>query len=452
MSFFATFVMSLKSLRRNPTRTMLTALGIVIGIASVITMMEIGRGSSQALQASIEKMGANTAMVMPGGMRFGGVSKGSGAAVSLVPADAEAIGEQCPSVASYSPVVRAGGVQVIFGNTNWVPANMYGIAPAYLDIRNWQIGSGRAFTDREVDGNARVCLVGTTIVKEVFNDVDPVGLELRIGSVTFTVVGVLKSKGANMMGMDEDDVVLTPWTTMLMRVTGLSTGSATNTSSTISSNPGAQFAVSGVAFYPEQESSLTQDKLFYNKFTRLSQIVFSAVSTDKVADAVAEVTKLLRSRHQLTVEQDDDFRIHNIADFMSMMSTTSTLMTNLLLGVALISLIVGGVGIMNIMLVSVTERTREIGLRMAVGARSRDILKQFMVEAVVLCLVGGVIGILVGHGASLLVHRYLNWPIASSPEAVVAAVAVSATVGIVFGFYPAWKASKLDPIEALRYE
>ncbi|MBQ4107093.1 MAG: ABC transporter permease [Lentisphaeria bacterium] len=452
MSFFATLMMSLKSLRRNPTRTMLTALGIVIGIASVITMMEIGRGSSQAIQATIAKMGANTAMVMPGGMRFGGVSRGAGAAVSLVPADAEAIGEQCPSVAIYSPVVRGSGVQVIFGNTNWVPAYMYGVAPAYLSIRNWQIGSGRAFTDREVDANARVCLVGTTIVKELFNGVDPVGLELRIGSVTFTIVGVLKSKGANMMGMDEDDVVLTPWTTMRMRVTGLTTGSATNTSSTISSNPGELFAVSGLSLYPEQEASLTRDKLFYNKFTRLNQIVFAAVSTDKVNQAIAEVTQLLRRRHRLTIEQDDDFRIHNSSDFMSMMTSTSVLMTNLLLGVALISLVVGGVGIMNIMLVSVTERTREIGLRMAVGARSRDILKQFMVEAVVLCLVGGIVGIMVGHGASLLVNHYLNWPIASSPEAVVAAVVVSASVGIVFGFYPAWKASKLDPIEALRYE
>ena len=197
---------------------------------------------------------------------------------------------------------------------------------------------------------------------------------------------------------------------------------------------------------------MTRDKLFYNKFTRLNQIVFAAVSTDKVNQAIAEVTQLLRRRHRLTIEQDDDFRIHNSSDFMSMMTSTSVLMTNLLLGVALISLVVGGVGIMNIMLVSVTERTREIGLRMAVGARSRDILKQFMVEAVVLCLVGGIVGIMVGHGASLLVNHYLNWPIASSPEAVVAAVVVSASVGIVFGFYPAWKASKLAPIAALRYE
>ena len=444
---------SFKSLLRNPTRTLLTTLGIVIGIAAVITMMEIGNGSKTSIRESIEKMGANSVMVMPGSMQAPGSARaGAGSAVSLVPADADAIGSECPSVGMYSPVVRGSGIQVVFGNVNWEPGNMYGVSPAYLDIRGWKIAEGRRFTDQEVDTNARVCLVGSTIVKEVFGGASPVGCELRVGAVTFEVVGVLQSKGANMMGMDEDDVVLTPWTTLRMRVTGLKTGTASNTSSTVSDNPGERFAVSGVALYPEQDSRITRDHLFYPRQTQINQIIFAAVTVDKVADATKEVSALLRERHRLKNDQDDDFRVFNAADFMSMLNQTSTLMTNLLLGVALISLIVGGVGIMNIMLVSVTERTREIGLRMAVGARSRDILKQFLIESVVLCLVGGAIGILLGHGAALLVESQLGWPIESSPGAVIAAVAVSAAVGVLFGFYPAWKASRLDPIDALRYE
>ncbi len=453
MKLLNTVRTSLISLARNPARTLLTTLGIVIGIAAVITMMEIGNGSKNSIQATIERMGANSAMVMPGGMGGpGGARVGAGAAVSLVPSDADAILENCPSVGVCSPVVRGTGIQIIYGNLNWEPASLYGVAPAYFDIRNWSIGEGRLFTQKEVDSNARVCVVGTTIVREVFGGNSPIGCELRIGVVTFEVIGVLKTKGANMMGMDEDDVVLTPWTTLRMRVTGLKNGSATSTKSTVSTDPGDRFPITGLALYPEQSSTLQTDYLFYNKFTQVNQIVFSAVSTDKVDQAVKEVSALLRDRHRLKSEQDDDFRIHNASDFMSMLNQTSTLMTNLLLGVALISLVVGGVGIMNIMLVSVTERTREIGLRMAVGARSKDILRQFLIESVVLCVSGGILGIIIGHGASLLIEHYAKWPIESSPGAVIAAVAVSATVGILFGFYPAWKASRLDPIEALRYE
>ena len=453
MRIISTILTSLKSLRRNPTRTLLTTLGIIIGIAAVITMMEIGNGSKSAIQSSLENMGANSIMVMPGSMMGpGGARQGAGAAVSLVPADADAIGENCPSVALYSPVVRGGGVQVIFGNVNWVPSNMFGVAPAYFEIRNWDVQEGRIFTNEEVDTNARVCVVGTTIVKEVFNDMSPIDCELRIGDVTFTVIGVLKTKGANMMGSDEDDVVLTPWTTMRMRVTGLKTGSASNTNSTVSDSPGERFAISGRALYPDQDNSITKDKLFYSRFTQLDQIIVTASSIEKNEQAVQEVSDLLRKRHNLGIEQDDDFTVRNSAEFMSMLNQTSTLMTNLLLGVALISLVVGGVGIMNIMLVSVTERTREIGLRMAVGARSRDILRQFLIESVVLCISGGIMGILLGHGMSLMIATVLGWPIEASPQAIVAAVIVSATVGILFGFYPAWKASRLDPIEALRYE
>ncbi|MBR7127848.1 MAG: ABC transporter permease [Lentisphaeria bacterium] len=453
MKIKTTLKMSILSLGRNPTRTMLTTLGIVIGIGAVITMMEIGNGSKNSIRSTIEKMGANSIMIMPGSMRAPGTPRTeTGSAVTLSASDAEAIGRECPSVGAYSPVVRSSGKQLIFGNLTWMPSSMYGVAPAYLEIRNWKIAEGRCFTDREVDSNSRVCVIGTTIVKELFNNSSPIGSELRIGDVSFEVVGVLQSKGANMIGMDEDDIVMTPWTTMQMRLTGLKMGNATNTSSTVSSYPGDRFVVSGVALYPEQDSSMTRDKLFYSRFSQLNQIVFSAVSTDKVDQALQEVSELLRRRHRLGVEKEDDFSIRNSADFMNMLNSTSTLMTNLLLGVALISLIVGGVGIMNIMLVSVTERTREIGLRMAVGARSRDILLQFLIESTVLCLAGGILGIILGHGASKFIEYVAKWPIESSPSAVIAAVAVSAGVGILFGFYPAWKASKLDPIEALRYE
>ena len=453
MKIKTTLKMSIISLGRNPTRTMLTTLGIVIGIGAVITMMEIGNGSKKSIRSTIEKMGANSIMVMPGSMRAPGAPRTeAGSAVTLTISDAEAIGRECPSVAAYSPVVRSTGKQLIFGNATWMPSSMYGVAPAYLEIRNWPIAEGRCFTDKEVDSNSRVCLIGTTIVKELFGSSSPIGCELRIGDVAFEVVGVLQSKGANMIGMDEDDIVMTPWSTMQMRLTGLKTGTATNTSSTLSNYPGDRFVVSGVALYPEQDSSMTRDKLFYSRFSQLNQIVFSAVSTDKVNVALQEVSELLRRRHRLGADKEDDFSIRNSADFMNMLNSTSTLMTNLLLGVALISLVVGGVGIMNIMLVSVTERTREIGLRMAVGARSKDILLQFLIESTVLCVAGGILGILLGHGASKFIEYVAKWPVESSPSAVVAAVVVSAAVGMVFGFYPAWKASKLDPIEALRYE
>ena len=452
MNLIDTVVMALLSLRRNPTRTLLTMLGIIIGIGAVITMMEIGAGSSTAIRTTIEKMGAGSGIIYPGVRRVAGIRGGTNSWASLLPADAEAILRECPSVSMVSPIVRSSTAQAIFGSENWIHNPMYGVAASYFAIRDWEVAEGRFFTEREVDRNSRVCVVGTTIVRELFGGISPVDCELRINNTAFKVVGVLKSKGANMMGMDEDDVILMPWTTMRRRITGLRTGSASSTKSTLSARPGDRYPVSGVAFYPEQDSSMTEDKLVYPKFTYIDQITFAATSPAKVEAATAEITALLRERHSLVAAQDDDFRIRSASDFMKMMDKTSTLMNNLLLGVALLSLVVGGVGIMNIMLVSVTERTREIGLRMAVGARSRDILKQFLIEAVVMCVLGGVVGILAGHGTSLLIESQLGWPVESSPAAVFAAFAVSASIGMVFGFYPAWKASSLDPIEALRYE
>ncbi|MCQ2379273.1 MAG: ABC transporter permease, partial [Victivallaceae bacterium] len=452
MSFLNTSSVALQALLRNPTRALLTTLGIVIGIAAVIAMMEIGNGSARSIRENIEKMGANSITVMAGARRVAGISMGTSSWISLLPADAEAIRHECPSVQYVSSLVGASNIQLIYGNNNWVPANITGVDVDYFKIRNWDVAEGRLFTRREVDSNARVCLVGQTVLKELFNGESPLNVELRIGNATFRVIGILQAKGSNMWGSDEDDVILAPWTTVRMRITGRRNGAAANTSSTASSTPGAIYSGSGIALYPEQSSSLSSDRLWSPKFTFITQILVSAVSTEKVPDAVREISLLLRERHKLSDEIDDDFRVHNSADFLNMLNGTSALMTNLLLIVAMISLIVGGVGIMNIMLVSVTERTREIGLRMAVGARSRDILKQFLVESIVLCVFGGIIGIIVGHGTALLVESQLRWPIAASPSAVIASFAVSAAVGVLFGFYHAWKASKLGPIEALHYE
>ncbi len=452
MKVTGTVVVALKALKRNPTRALLTTLGIVIGIAAVITMMEIGAGSSASIRSSIEKMGANTILVLPGASRRGGINMGSGSQLTLTPEDCEAIMRECLSVGAAVPVVSANGYQVVAGSINYAPAQIMGTEPDYLTIRNWEIEEGRNFTVAEVNSRAPVCLVGATVVREVFGGNSPIDSELRIKNTAFRIVGVLKSKGANMMGRDEDDVILLPWTTARLRLTGLKTGTASSTTSTAATSPSALYPGEGVAFYPEADSNLAADTLLMPKFIQIDMIQLMASSPERVSSAVDEVTALLRERHRIKPGMEDDFNIRNSAEFMQMLTGTSTVMTNLLLGVALISLVVGGVGIMNIMLVSVTERTREIGLRMAVGARSRDILQQFLIESMVLCLVGGIVGILLGHGAALLVEYYLNWPIASSPEAVVAAVAVSAAVGLVFGFYPAWKASKLDPIEALRYE
>jgi ABC-type antimicrobial peptide transport system permease subunit len=349
-------------------------------------------------------------------------------------------------------VVRSSNQQLIFGNSNWVPQNIYGIAPEYFIIQNWRIAEGRIFNREEVENNARVCVIGSTVARELFGNVSPIDCELRIRDVAFRVIGVLHSKGSSMTGGDQDDILFAPWTTIRMRITGRRTGSASSTKSTPATKPSELYAATGVALYPEPDSSLTTDKLLIPKFTYIDWIAFSASTPAKVKQAEKEITALLRERHRLRPMAEDDFRIRNSNDFMNMLNSTTGLMTNLLLGVALLSLLVGGVGIMNIMLVSVTERTREIGLRMAVGARSSDILKQFLVESIILCLVGGIIGILTGHGAAFLVNYYLKWPIESSPGAVIAAVGVSVFVGVVFGFYPAWKASKLDPIEALRYE
>jgi len=443
-----TFRTALSALRRNKMRSALTALGVIIGIVAVIGVAEIGQGAKTALQKTIASMGANNLMIQSGAASSG---------LTLTPQDSEEIGKQCPAVSDVAPIVRTGG-QVIYGNRNWVPMSIYGTSPAYLDVRDWNdMLEGGMFTDRDVLSNSKVCVIGTTIKRELFQDESPIGKELRVQSVSLRVIGVLSPKGSNMMGMDQDDIILAPWTTIKYRVSGggatnQSTVGTVNASSTATTSTLNNLYPTATSLYPQASPLAALDTPQPVRFVNVSQILVKAAATDEIKQAIDQITDLLRERHRIRSGQLDDFNIRDMTEMTNAMGAQATLMTGLLLAVAAISLIVGGVGIMNIMLVSVTERTREIGLRMAVGARSHHILRQFLVEAVVLCLVGGIVGIALGRGFSELMRYLRLFPTEVSLPAVVAAVAVSATVGIVFGFYPAWKASRLDPIEALRYE
>lgn len=463
--FYRTLLMAIKALRRNVMRSALTTLGIVIGVAAVIAMMEIGKGSSTAIQSTIASMGANNLLVQPGTASSGGVSFGSGSVMTLTPQDAEAIRE-CPGVMTVAPVVRA-RTQVVYGNRNWVPLYIYGTTPSFLTVRDWEtLDEGDIFTDLDVRNGSKICLLGQTLVRELFQGESPIGKEIRVQNVTFRVVGTLSHKGANMMGIDQDDILLAPWTTIKYRVAGVS-ATTTNQSSASAAAATAggttQPAVNSLSqlypsagstsqLYPVQSATQVADRPQPIRFTNVDQVLVQAKSPEDIPNAIRSVTELLHERHRIRVGQPDDFNIRDMTEMTKALASTTTLMSGLLLCVALISLVVGGVGIMNIMMVSVTERTREIGLRMAVGARARDILRQFLTEAVVLCLLGGVVGIIIGRGGSILVNWILHWPTEPSLLAIVASATVSGMVGVAFGYYPAWKASKLDPIEALRYE
>lgn len=453
MKIHRTVSIAFHALFRNPMRAMLTTLGIVIGVGAVIAMMEIGNGSSEAIQKSISSMGANNILIMPGTAASGGVSYGAGSVMTLTPQDYEAIARECPSVRYAAPLVQA-RAQIVYGNRNWIPSSITGTTVSFLDLRDWSnLAEGEVYTERDILNANRVCIIGQTIARELFQGESPTGKEIRIKNVTFRVIGVLSAKGANMMGMDQDDVVLSPWTTIKYRVAGSpfvavnQGGAGTSTNSLNNIYPSAP-----PTLYPERSEIQTNDNLVSVRFTNVNQIIASAQSAADIPEAIQQISTVLRERHRIHPGDLDDFNIRDMTEMTKALTSTSRLMTNLLLCVAMISLVVGGVGIMNIMLVSVTERTREIGLRMAVGAKARDILRQFLVESVVLCLLGGAIGILLGHGCSSLVAMILHWPVKASPGAILAAVLVSATVGIIFGYYPAWKASRLDPIEALRYE
>ncbi len=458
MKMYRTLKLSLRALRRNIMRTALTTLGIVMGVAAVIAMMEIGNGSSNAIQSTIASMGANNLLIMPGTAASGGVSFGAGSVMTLTPQDAEAISRECPAIGSVAPVVRT-RTQAVYGSRNWVPMYIYGTTPSFLKVRDWtNMAQGEIFTERDIRNANKVCVIGQTLVRELFGGQSPIGKEIRVQNVSIKIVGVLRSKGANMMGMDQDDILIAPWTTIKYRVSGSSlvnpnqssAASGQNTSQINTLNqiyPGGQQSL-----YPIPSAIQQANTPQPVRFANVDQIIAAARSPGQIPDAIREITAVLRERHHIRHGEADDFSIRDMTEMIKAMGSATVLMSKLLFIVAMISLIVGGVGIMNIMLVSVTERTREIGLRMSVGAETSDILQQFLTEAVVLCLIGGIVGILVGRGSSYAVTLLLQWPTAASVTAIIVAVAVSAATGIIFGFYPAWKASRLDPIEALRYE
>jgi ABC-type antimicrobial peptide transport system permease subunit len=443
------------ALRRNFMRSMLTCLGIIIGIAAVIAMVELGQGSSYAIQQTIAKLGANKIQLDPDSSTLGGVSSGSGGQATLSPEDCDAIIRECDAVRWAAPSVDTWS-QLVYGSQNWWPMRILGSTPAYLQVCDWlPLKEGASFTDEDVQRASCVCVIGTTIEKQLFGDESPLGKEIRVRNVRLVVVGVLASKGSDMQGRDQDDFLLAPWTTIKYRLSGNRSGSQSRNTSTVTvaANTLSQiYPNSSVALYPTLSSVQQQDLPQLVRFADMDDVWISATAPDKVQTAIAQITSLLKDRHGIHERQPLDFRLRDMTQMAEGLASTSTLMTNLLLSVALISLVVGGVGIMNIMLVSVTERTKEIGLRMAVGARSVDILLQFLVEAVMMCLTGGIIGIAMGRGTSWMITHFLGWPTRLSIVAIVVATVVSAVVGVVFGFYPAWKASRLDPIEALRYE
>ncbi len=394
-----------QALRRNATRSLLTMLGIIIGVGAVITSMAIGAGAQAAVLAQIESLGANLVVVIPGAVSQGGVNLGGGSRTTLKLADATAIANEVPEVAAAAPLSQT-NAQVVASGTNWF-TQVQGSTPAWTDVRNWPVASGRFFTQQETDQAAKVAVLGSTVAQSLFPNGSPPGATVVVKNVPFRVVGVMTSKGQSGFGRDQDDFVIVPITTLLDRLTGASW---------------------------------------------VGQILVSASAPESVPGVIDATDRLLRLRHHLTATQADDFSVRNIADIQQVRLATSQTQALLLAGIAVVSLVVGGIGIMNIMLVSVTERTREIGLRMAVGARGYDILTQFLVEALTLACLGGVIGIVMGvataQGASVMAH----WPTLISPMSIVLGFVSSLLVGVVFGFYPAQRAAALDPIVALRYE
>ncbi len=451
---YRTLLTAVRALRRNVMRSALTCVGIVIGIAAVIAMTEIGNGISTLNAKKIASLGANNLMIQPGSAGGSGFSFGSGSSLTLTAQDCDAMLRECTAIRAAAPTVGT-NAQVAYGNKNDPTIRITGTTPAYLDVREWPLDEGDCFTDQDVRNTSKVCVIGQTLKTNLFGDEEPVGKELRVGPVSMRVVGVLTRKGASMFGSDQDNVLIAPWTTIKHRVSNKVDSSAVAQASGASSavnslsNP---YPNTSLQLYPAISQIQAADTPQPIRFANISYIMAAATAPEEIPVAIKQVTELLRDRHRTREGQVEDFQIRDMTEASDALSESTALIGKLLLIVAMISLVVGGVGIMNIMLVSVTERTREIGLRMAVGARARDILWQFLIEAVVLCLLGGIFGIGLGRGASMLVRQFAHWPTAVSLPALIISVIVSAAVGILFGFYPAWKASRLDPIEALRYE
>ena len=454
-AFGANLRTSIRALRRNVLRSSLACLGIIIGIAAVTALLEIGQGASLAMQASLAKFGANLIWVYPTDASAGGTSLGAGTRVTLTPDDCDAINEQCPAVRTAVPNVAA-RLQLVHANHNWQPNSMYGTTPAYLAVGNWQISEGEPFTDHDVQNVGQVCLIGQTIARELFAGESPVGKAIRVRNTNLKVVGVLAGKGAAATGWDQDDVLVAPWTTVKYRLSSSMLALANQNTASASLNTvnslNDLYPRAPGGLYPARSAIQAADSPQLVRFQNLDQILVSVRSEGQIPAAMSQITQLLRERHHLRDEQPNDFGLFDVTEYSNNLASTADVMSNLLLSIGAISLAVGGVGIMNIMLVGVTERTREIGIRMAVGARAKDIRRQFLVEAIVLCALGGVIGVLCGRGVSLAAQAAMHWPIAMSIPAILAALGVSSGVGIIFGYYPAWRASRLNPIEALRHE
>ena len=406
------FLLAGRSLARHRVRTGLAMLGIVIGIAAVICMVALGQGAGDMMEAQLNSMGRGLLMILPGAANSsGGVSFGGGSGVTLTPADADALLREVPSLVAVTPVERTRGQQLVHGALNWTPASILGVGDTFPRVREWPVDEGEFFTTRDVISSSKVCLIGATVARELFErqGVSPLGESMRIKNIPFRVNGVLTPKGTSSMGSDQDDVVVVPWTTCL----NLLEGSA---------------------------------------FDNIDQVLATVGDPELIPQATEEITEVLRARHRLGPDDVSDFRIQTMAEMNASARQMQQTMTMLLAGIASISLIVGGIGIMNIMLVSVTERTREIGLRLAVGARGRDILQQFLVEAVLLTGLAGLLGMALGAGASAILADSLEWPFSISGPVMALAAVFSCAVGVFFGLYPAMRAARLDPIEALRYE
>ncbi len=404
----STIKISFRALRVNKMRSALTMLGIIIGVGAVIAMLAVGTGASRRISEQISKMGSNLLMVVPGATTTGGVRMGSGTQPTLTLADAEAILKESRAVSDVAPVL-SGVAQIVYGHQNW-STGVVGTTPGMLIVRDWPLASGRSFTQQDVKSATKVCLVGQTVIENLFGDMDPIGQVIRIKKIPFTIIGVLAPKGQTPQGQDQDDTIYVPVTT-------------------------------------------AQKKLFGTTIPGMVRtIMVKAKSAEDLASAERQINELLRQRHRIGPKQENDFTVRNLTQFMQAQEQSTNVMTLLLGAIASVSLLVGGIGIMNIMLVSVTERTREIGIRMAIGAKTWDIRLQFIIEALILSLIGGIAGIIAGISASEIISALAGWSTVVSPVSVLLAFGFSGLVGVFFGFYPAYKASLLDPIEALRYE